>query len=148
MQPMAPEVEAPPEPAVEARPTIRIEPAEVGRQRWLERDFRCRAISTMRYRTCRFESADDGRVRLRFPHADITCDDVVFDAEGDPSALNDCHGRWLRVPRDNPLTRVDDPRSADTRRAWAGSTHGWRWGDGETYCCPGMWILEPHADGE
>lgn len=144
MVPLVPEPVAPPAPP---RPVMRIEPAEVGQQRWLDRDFSCRAISTTRYRTCRFEVADDGRVRLRFRHADITCEDVRFDEAGDPAALNDCRARWLRIPRDNPLVRADDARDPTARRAWAGSTHGWRWtSDGEAYCCPGLWILEPREE--
>lgn len=137
MQPMDPGT---PDPvAEEPRPVIRIEPSEVARQRWLDEPFRCRAISTTRYRRCRFALQDDGRVRVRFPLNSVTCDDVVFDAEGDPSELNDCHSSWLRLPENNPLTPARGPRPA-----WAGSTRGWRWrSDGETYCCPGLWIMAP-----
>ena len=140
MEPVGPDT---PEPVTEEpRPVFRIEPAEVGRQRWLERPFQCRAISSTRYRRCRMELREDGRVRLRFPLNSVTCDDVVFDAQGDPTALNECRSSWLRLPVDNPLTPVRGPRAA-----WAGSTHGWRWrSDGEAYCCPGMWIMAPRDE--
>ncbi len=128
--------------AEEPRPVIRIEPSEVGRQRWLDQPFRCRAISTTRYRRCRMELREDGRVRLRFPLNSVTCDDVVFDAEGNPAELNACHSSWLRLPLDNPLTPVPGPRPA-----WAASTRRWSWrSDGDVYCCPGMWIMAPRDE--
>lgn len=138
MQPVGPEV--PPAADPEGpRPVIRIEPAEVGRQRWLDNPFRCRAISTTRYRQCRLEVREDGRIRLRFPLNSVTCDDVVFDAEGNPSALNDCHSGWLRLPVNNELNRIEG-----SSEAWAAALRGWSWrSDGEVYCCPGMWIMAP-----
>jgi len=128
----------------EERLRIRIENDEVGRQRWLDHPFRCRAISTTRYRRCRMQERPDGSVQIRFPLNSVTCDDVVFDEDGNPAALNACHSSWLRLPADNPLTAIEGRRAA-----WAGSLRGWRWvSDGERYCCPGLWIMEPRVDAE
>lgn len=138
-EPTGPDDPAPePEPEPEPHAVIRITPAEMRRQAWLESSFPCRAISTTRYRTCRFVTTDDGRVRIQFPLRAATCDDVQFGADGDPVALNDCRGNGLRIPADNPLSKLDGPREA-----WAGSQRGWSWDDGERYCCPGMWIMAP-----
>lgn len=123
----------------EPHAVIRITPGEMRRQAWLESSFPCRAISTTRYRPCRFVATDEGRVSLRFGLDAVTCDDVEFGSDGDPVALNGCHSSWLRIPRDNRLTKVDGDRDA-----WAGSQRGWSWtSDGERYCCPGMWIMAP-----
>jgi hypothetical protein len=106
---------------------------------WTESRFRCRAISTTRLRTCRFEQTAMGW-SITFPIADLTCDDVVFDAAGDPSELRSCRSKWLRVPSTAALKR---DRTGDM---WSGSHAGWRWpNDGETYCCPGVWIEAPAA---
>ncbi|MGE0786277.1 MAG: hypothetical protein AB7S26_11360 [Sandaracinaceae bacterium] len=134
MQPIDPDA-----PALPERPVVHIGAGEVRRQAWLDSEFPCRAISTLRYRTCRFEEEADGRVRIRFPESDVLCDDVRFDERGDPSELNACRGRWLTIPADNPLR----PLEGGERTVWAGSLSGWRWRDRDRYCCPGMWIMEP-----
>ena len=107
------------------------------RQAWLTENFRCRAISTVRLRKCRFEETEGG-YRLRFNKKDVICEDVVFDSDGNPSELTGCRSNWLRVPSNNRLT-------ADTSgNIWSGSTSGWRWkSDGDPYCCPGLWLEAP-----
>lgn len=103
---------------------------------WLESEFRCRAISTTKMRKCRLETKDE-KVTLAFSKADITCT-VEFDDGGDPARLVDCAGKWLKVPKTNALKR------AKRRPIWSGSKKDWTWkSDGETYCCPGMWIEAP-----
>lgn len=103
---------------------------------WRSSPFLCRAISTTRLRPCRFEGEGD-EVAITFPVADLTCRRVVWDASGDPARLEECRSRWLRVPAAIDLVRRDD--------TWSGSHAGWRWRDGETYCCPGAWISAPDA---
>jgi hypothetical protein len=117
-----------------------LSPAGISERRsaWLTEPFRCRAISTVRFRRCRFEETDTG-VRLKFngKSKDVVCDDTEFDADGNPSQLVGCRSSWLRIPRNNPLS-VDK-----TGNIWSGSTSGWRWKGGEKYCCPGLWIEAP-----
>jgi hypothetical protein len=109
------------------------------REIWASSRFRCRAISTTRLRTCRFERTPTG-LSIKFPIADLTCDEVVFDEAGDPSELRGCRSTWLRVPPNALLKRN---RAGDV---WSGSQAGWRWpSDGEKYCCPGLWIEAPAA---
>ena len=72
--------------------------------------------------------------------ADITCQDVRFDENGDPAELIECKGAWIRVPQNNPLTRKSN------ERIWYGSGSRWFWkSDGERYCCPGMWLQAPEG---
>jgi hypothetical protein len=126
----------PPRP-VEASAAFPDDDAARRREIWATSRFRCRAISTTRLRTCRFVATPTG-LSITFPVADITCDEVVFDAAGDPAQLRGCRGKWLRVPSTVSLQRS---RAGDV---WSGSHSGWRWpGDGETYCCPGLWIEAP-----
>jgi len=109
------------------------------RDAWTSSRFRCRAISTTRLRTCRMERAENG-FSITFPIADLTCDEVVFAANGDPAELRGCASKWLRVPKTIALARS---RGGDV---WSGSHSGWRWpGDGEKYCCPGVWLEAPAA---
>ena len=108
------------------------------RHAWLSEPFRCKAISTTRLRKCRFEQHAGGH-RLKFPVADAICEHVEFDAHGDPAKLLDCRGGWLRIPRDNLLTR------AKNQDVWSGSHRGWRWKDGSRYCCPGLWLEPPKS---
>jgi hypothetical protein len=111
--------------------------ADVRRSAWLENPFRCRAISTTRLRTCRFERKD-GAISITFPVADLTCREVIFDGDGDPQELRRCASRWIKVPSVIRLRR-------GANDLWSGSHSGWRWGDGEAYCCPGAWIEAPAA---
>jgi hypothetical protein len=107
------------------------------REAWTSSRFRCRAISTTRLRTCRFDRTPTG-VSITFPIADLTCAEVVFDSAGDPAELRGCSSTWLRVPATASLKRS---RTGDV---WSGGHAGWRWpGDGERYCCPGLWIEAP-----
>jgi len=109
------------------------------REIWASSRFRCRAISTTRLRTCRFERTPTG-LSITFPIADLTCDEVLFDEAGDPWELRGCRSTWLRVPKTAELKRS---RAGDV---WSGSHSGWRWpSDGEAYCCPGLWIEAPAA---
>jgi hypothetical protein len=124
---------------LEALPATATDQAERRRQAWLTEGFRCKAISTTRLRRCRFEQSDTG-YRLRFPVADVVCQDVSFDERGDPALLTDCTGAWLRVPARNEL------RPDAAREVWSGSHSGWRWkSDRERYCCPGLWLEAPAA---
>ena len=108
------------------------------KQTWLDSEFRCRAISTMKLRTCRFEQKEE-KVTITFPNADITCA-VEFDEHGDPSRLTGCRSSWLKIPATAKL------RKSKKRPVWSGSHKGWTWRDsGEAYCCPGMWITAPKA---
>jgi hypothetical protein len=112
-------------------------PAGKRRAAWLEGPFRCRAISTTRLRTCRF-ALGDGATAITFPVADLTCRETIFDGNGDPQELRGCASRWIRVPSIIRLKR-------GAHDLWSGSHSGWRWGDGEAYCCPGVWIEAPAA---
>jgi hypothetical protein len=78
---------------------------------------------------------DGEEVSITFPVADLTCRRVVFDEGGDPSRLEECRAAWLRVPATIELSRDGE--------TWSGSRSGWRWRDGEPYCCPGVWITAP-----
>jgi hypothetical protein len=108
------------------------------RAAWLGEPFRCKAISTTKLRGCRFEAHAGGH-RLKFRVADVVCEDVGFDAAGDPARLVGCKAGWLVMPREVELTRA---RGQDT---WSGSHGGWRWRDGERYCCPGLWLEAPES---
>ncbi len=71
----------------------------------------------------------------------MTCSDVVFDDEGDPKQLKGCSGAsfGLRIPPNAELKR-----SGDKPPTWSGSMGGWSWSrDGESYCCPGLWLVDP-----
>ncbi len=117
-----------------SKPTSSSNPRKAA---WLGETFRCRAISTTRFRKCRFEETGDG-IRIRFKKADIACDEVVFDENGDPKTLNKCRSNWLRIPSKNPL------RTDSARKVWSGSKKGWRWkSDRQPYCCPGIWLEAP-----
>lgn len=109
--------------------------AENNRHTWLTSDFRCRAISTVRFRKCRFTRTDLG-YRLSFQN-DVHCSDVEFNDEGHPSKLIGCRSNWLRIPRNNTLTK------AKKHPIWSGSHRGWKWKGGDTYCCPGIWLEAP-----
>ncbi len=141
--PPAPEplVVAPPVPVPVLEPAPVVETAGDARRRsWLERPFRCRAISSTRLRTCRFRVLESGAVQFRDALPDVQCDDVRFDAEGNPSALNACRSlTGKRIPRDNPLRET----TSTGARTWSGSHSGWYWDDGEPFCCPGIWLVEP-----
>ena len=129
----------PPSPRAIALPEPIADDAARRREIWTSSRFRCRAISTTRLRSCRFERTETGW-SIAFPVADLTCEEVVFDAKGDPSELRECRSTWLRVPKSAALARG---RRGDV---WSGSHAGWRWPkDGETYCCPGLWIEAPAA---
>jgi hypothetical protein len=108
------------------------------RAAWLAEPFRCKAISTTKLRGCRFEAHAGGH-RLKFQVADVVCEDVEFDAAGDPARLVGCRAGWLVMPRDVDLTR------ARGQEVWSGSHGGWRWHDGERYCCPGLWLEAPKS---
>jgi len=109
------------------------------RDAWTSSRFRCRAISTTKLRTCRMQPSAAGW-SITFPIADLTCDEVVFDDAGDPAELRGCASKWLRVPKTISLKRSRDGQ------VWSGSHSGWRWpGDGEKYCCPGVWLEAPSA---
>lgn len=127
----APPPGLPPEPGVDDEFSRR-------RAAWLGEPFRCKAISTTKLRGCRFEAHEGGH-RLRFPVADAVCEDVEFDAAGDPARLVGCKGGWLVMPREAELARA---RGQDV---WSGSHRGWRWRDGERYCCPGLWLEAPKS---
>jgi hypothetical protein len=135
--PFAAPIPTPAPPPVTAPPV----PDEAARRRgiWTSGGFRCRAISTTRLRPCHFEPTATGW-SITFPIADLTCDEVVFDAAGDPAELRSCRSAWLSVPQTVALRRDR------TGAVWSGSHAGWRWpGDGESYCCPGVWIEAPGA---
>jgi hypothetical protein len=135
LPPVAP-IAAIPVPAFPAAATLTDDAAR-RRDAWTSSRFRCRAISTTRLRTCRMEPAENG-FSITFPIADLTCDEVVFDAVGDPAELRSCRSTWIRVPKTIALARS---RGGDV---WSGSHSGWRWpNDGEAYCCPGVWLEAP-----
>lgn len=137
---------APPPPAdLPARPGVVVNTtpvrsaAEARKRAWLTEEFRCRAISTVRFRKCRFEETGTGH-RLAFQKRDVVCDDVSFDENGDPRELVGCRSSWLKVPASNRL------KTDRNRTVWSGSHKGWRWkGDGERYCCPGLWLEAPKS---
>jgi hypothetical protein len=145
-----PETEPPPmppaiPPAIETLPPPGFPPEpdlddEAARRRaaWLGEPFRCKAISTTKLRGCRFEAHEGGQ-RIRFQVADVVCEDVVFDAAGDPVRLVDCKAGWLVMPRNVDLKKA---RGQDV---WSGSHGGWRWRDKERYCCPGLWLEAPKS---
>lgn len=108
------------------------------RDAWLNEPFRCKAISTTKLRRCKFERLDGGH-RLKFQVSDVVCEDVEFDASGNPSRLIGCVGAWLRVPRNNTL------KKAKRQDVWSGSHRGWKWKDGSVYCCPGLWLEPPKS---
>jgi hypothetical protein len=109
------------------------------RDMWTSSKLRCRAISTTKLRTCRMQPSAAGW-SITFPIADLTCDEIVFDAAGDPAELRGCASKWLRVPKAISLKRSRDGVT------WSGSHSGWRWpNDGEAYCCPGVWLEAPSA---
>ena len=132
-EPLLPAIPAPPQ-----QPDYLDDEASRRRDAWLNEPFRCRAISTTKMRGCKFESHDGG-YRLKFQVSDVVCEDVEFDASGDPSRLIDCVGGWLRVPRNNTL------KKAKRQELWSGSHRGWKWKDGSKYCCPGMWLEPPRS---
>lgn len=103
------------------------------KQAWLGSKFNCKAISTTKFRPCRFERTDKG-YRLKFAHGTV-CEDVEFDSNGDPETLLGCRSDGKTIPRKNALKRKDD--------IWSGSHGGWRWRGGGKYCCPGMWLQAP-----
>jgi len=121
-----------------AKPSVPYDPAARRRRAWLTEPFRCKAISSTRLRRCAFEKHEGG-YRLRFQSSDVVCQDVEFDEGGDPSALLGCAGAWLRIPKRNRL------RKARGRAVWSGSHRGWKWRDGEDYCCPGLWLEAPSS---
>ncbi len=84
------------------------------RDAWLNEPFRCKAISTTKLRGCKFEWIDGGH-SLKFQVSDVVCEDVEFDASGNPSRLIGCVGPWLRVPRNNTL------KKAKRQDVWSGS---------------------------
>ncbi len=145
-QPVAPVPVPPPAlPDLPARPEAQIATAgnskeAVERQKtWLTEPFRCRAISTVRFRRCQFEATDKGH-RLKFQKKDVVCNDVEFDDNGDPRKLVGCRSSWIKIPANNTL------RPDKNRKIWSGSHKGWRWkGDGERYCCPGIWLEAPSS---
>jgi len=107
---------------------------------WLTEPFRCRAVSTTRLRTCRFKDNGEGGVGLKFAKLGVSCGEVEFDANGDPAVLKKCRSDSLRIPATARLTADSD------RQMWSGSKSGWYWrGDGDKYCCPGMWIAPPKS---
>ena len=123
----------------ETTPTSVNQMADERRQQWLSSTFRCRAISTSRYRECRFHTAAAGRVQFR--DGSVRCSEVVFGPDGNPSELNGCNaGADIRMPRNNRLERT----TFEGQQAWVGSRRGWTWtNDGTEYCCPGIWLVEP-----
>lgn len=128
---------APPQPLE----TIAAPDDDAARRReiWASSRFRCRAISTTKLRTCKLAPSPAGW-SITFPIADLTCDEVVFDAAGDPAELRGCRSTWLRVPASATL------RKGAEGDVWSGGHSGWRWPkDGERYCCPGLWIEAPAA---
>lgn len=106
---------------------------------WLSETFRCRAVSTTRLRPCRFKDNGEGGYGLRFAKLGVACGEVEFDANGDPAVLKKCRADGLRIPGTARLTADAD------RQMWSGSKSGWSWGDGDKYCCPGMWIAPPKS---
>lgn len=116
------------------------DPAAARRAAWLADGFRCRAISTTRFRRCRFVADESGEdVSITFPVADVRCERVLFDASGDPARLEQCRSSWLRVPATIELAPSGDGT------VWSGARSGWRWTDGDPYCCPGVWIAAPES---
>jgi hypothetical protein len=131
----------PPLPAIPVhpqQPDYLDDEASRRRDAWLNERFRCRAISTTKLRGCKFERLDGG-YGLKFQVSDVVCEDVEFDASGNPSRLIGCAGAWLRVPRNNTL------KKAKRQDVWSGSHRGWKWKDGSKYCCPGMWLVPPKS---
>ncbi len=126
-------------PATPTEPPPRLSPAaERQKAVWLQSTFRCRAVSTTRMRPCQFSQTAEGYA-LKFEHG-IECADVVFDDTGNPRELRGCRSGWLRIPRNNRLTR------AKKQPLWTRSRSGWFWrSDGEPYCCPGMWLEAPQG---
>lgn len=102
---------------------------------WLTQPFPCKAVSTAAIRQCRLERTEDNKLSLRFKYA--RCTDVLFGEDGNPSELRGCSSSGLRIPSTTKLRVAGDPPT------WSGSHGGWRWADGDTYCCPGMWLMEP-----
>lgn len=103
---------------------------------WLHGTFLCKAIETTRLRSCRFHENGSGGHSLSFEH-DVTCGEVLFDAEGNPERLEKCSSRWLNIPPTAKLRSYGNPRT------WAGSQSSWFWPEGEPYCCPGLWLVDP-----
>ncbi|MCK9461532.1 MAG: hypothetical protein M0R80_18025 [Proteobacteria bacterium] len=139
--PPRPPQEIAPLPGLPAFPEVAPLTDDAARRReiWASSRFRCRAISTTKLRTCKLAPSPAGW-SITFPIADLTCDEVVFDAAGDPAELRGCRSTWLRVPKTISLKRSRDGL------VWSGSHAGWRWpGDGTSYCCPGVWIEAPSA---
>ena len=137
----APLLPATPEP-VPVRPSDEVPPsvddaAGANKTAWLTSSFRCRAISTVRFRKCRFKKTDTG-YSLKFQN-DVRCKDVEFDENGHPAKLLGCRSNWLKIPKNNKLKKQKN------QNIWAGSYSGWRWKDGDAYCCPGMWLEAPAA---
>jgi hypothetical protein len=111
--------------------------AAANRNIWLTGSFRCRAISTVRFRKCQFKKTDTG-YSLKFQN-DVRCKDVEFDENGHPAKLLGCRSKWLKIPKNNKLKKQKN------QNIWAGSYSGWWWEDGDKYCCPGMWLEAPAA---
>jgi hypothetical protein len=110
--------------------------AELRRQQWLTGEFRCRAISTVRLRKCRFK-IDGNKTVLKFKN-DVSCTGVEFDKTGNPSKLTGCSSSWLKIPRTVRL------KKGKNQNIWSGSHHGWFWkNDKKKYCCPGIWLEGP-----
>ncbi len=128
----------PPTPSVPALGSLLDDAAVRRREAWLTQPFKCKAISTTKLRRCKFEAHDGGH-RIKFQVSDVVCDDVEFDASGNPSRLVGCVGAWLRVPRGNKL------KKAGGQDIWSGSHRGWKWKDGSKYCCPGLWLEPPNS---
>ncbi len=124
----------PVKPAADA-PAPAEDRAAVNRDAWLTGTFRCRAISTVKFRKCRFKKADSG-YSLKFQN-DIRCKDVEFDEKGHPAKLLGCRSNWLKIPRNNKLKKLK------RQNIWVGSRSGWSWENGEKYCCPGIWLEAP-----
>ncbi|MBN2804090.1 MAG: hypothetical protein JXR91_13430 [Deltaproteobacteria bacterium] len=117
---------------------ISLNGTEKRRDAWLNEEIRCRAISTVRLRKCRFVKNESG-YSLSFQN-DVKCSDVEFDENGDPSLLKGCYSNWLKIPSSNKL------KKGKGQPIWSGSHSGWWWkGDKEKYCCPGIWLEAPKS---
>ncbi|HEX2733893.1 MAG TPA: protein kinase [Polyangiaceae bacterium] len=112
----------------------------VRRNLWLTRSFPCKAISTTSLRTCRIKTASNGTYSLDFA-GDAICRDLRFGPDGDPTELKGCaigpNMTGLSMPAQAKLQVGGSPRT------WFGSQGGWRWANGEKYCCPGLWLVDP-----
>ena len=106
--------------------------------RWTSESFLCRAVSTAALRGCRLKRTGPDSYSISFAYAD--CSEVIFGSDGDPKELRGCTaGLDLVMPSTISLKKV-----AESPATWGGGFSGWYWvKDHDTYCCPGVWLVEP-----